>query len=57
MMIDDTKFKTELCKNWVETGRCNYGRKCKFAHGKQELVEKQFTTKGYKSKECNSYHN
>lgn len=35
---DETKFKTEMCKNWSETGRCNYGNKCRFAHGKDELV-------------------
>lgn len=54
--IDDAKFKTELCKNWVETGKCNYGRKCRFAHGKHELVEKSYIAKGYKSKECNTFH-
>lgn len=27
------KFKTEMCKNWDLLGRCNYGKKCQFAHG------------------------
>lgn len=35
---EEAKYKTEMCKNWVETGKCNYGEKCKFAHGKNELV-------------------
>jgi hypothetical protein len=54
---DETKFKTELCKNWTEHGRCNYGTKCKFAHGKHELQEKNVPNKQrYKSKPCNSFH-
>lgn len=54
---DETKFKTELCKNWSETGRCNYGNKCKFAHGKEELLDRPIPNKQrYKSKRCNSFH-
>jgi hypothetical protein len=54
---DDTKFKTELCKNFSETGRCNYGKKCRFAHGKTELQEKNVVDKNrYKSKLCNSFY-
>lgn len=26
--VDKTKYKTELCKNWIELGHCRYGRKC-----------------------------
>ncbi|KAL5719656.1 hypothetical protein ACHQM5_012409 [Ranunculus cassubicifolius] len=29
--------KTELCKNWEETGECPYGDRCQFAHGVKEL--------------------
>lgn len=29
-------FKTEMCKSFVETGVCRYGKRCKFAHGEQE---------------------
>lgn len=55
--IDETKYKTEMCKNWEEKGRCNYGKKCKFAHGKKELIDKAFVNKErYKSKFCNSFH-
>ena len=31
---DERKFKTEICKNWLEKGKCNYGNRCRFAHGK-----------------------
>lgn len=56
-VTDDTKYKTELCKKFSETGHCPYGRKCKFAHGKHELNEKLLANKRrYKSKLCNSFH-
>jgi len=57
-MTDDTKYKTEMCKKWSETGQCPYGRKCKFAHGRHELNEKFLTNKSaYKSKKCGPFHN
>ena len=56
MMTDETKYKTEMCKNWLELGKCNYGKKCKFAHGKHEMMEKSVTNRcRYKSKNCNSF--
>ncbi|EAS04358.1 zinc finger C-x8-C-x5-C-x3-H type protein (macronuclear) [Tetrahymena thermophila SB210] len=54
---ETSKFKTEMCKNWMEFGKCNYGKKCQFAHGKNELVDKSTVNKRqYKSKLCNSFH-
>lgn len=54
---DETKYKTEMCKKWVETNQCPYGRKCKFAHGRHELNEKLINNKSaYRSKKCNSFH-
>jgi hypothetical protein len=29
-----------MCKNWVETGRCKFGNGCSFAHGREELQNK-----------------
>ena len=29
------KHKTELCKTYSELGYCNYGFKCRFAHGRE----------------------
>ena len=55
--VDESKYKTEVCKNWSETGQCHYGKKCKFAHGKTELVEKQVSNKNcYRSKKCKPFH-
>lgn len=37
--LADSKYKTELCKNWVENASCNYGQLCQFAHGVKELQD------------------
>lgn len=29
------KYKTEMCKNFSETGFCPYRDKCQFAHGEE----------------------
>ena len=51
----DPKYKTELCKKFQSTGHCPYGIKCRFAHGKEELVSK---TQGvnYKKKPCKTFN-
>ena len=48
---DAKKFKTEMCKNWIEAGSCRYGNKCQFSHGEQELVVKNVPSdQKYKTK-------
>ena len=57
----DEKYKTEMCKNWIETKSCRYGKKCQFAHGYEELMahksDNKLRTKNcrtfYKTKICN----
>ncbi|CAD8069062.1 unnamed protein product [Paramecium sonneborni] len=51
----NTKFKTEMCKNWSLLGKCNYSNKCQFAHGENEKITRQSNLK-YKSKLCRSFH-
>ena len=29
---DADKYKTELCRNWMQTGACPYNDRCQFAH-------------------------
>ena len=54
---DKTKYKTEMCKNWIEIGVCRYGNKCQFAHGDYELIDKQLPQNAkYKSKSCNTFN-
>lgn len=53
---DRTKYKTELCKNWIEVGVCRYEGKCQFAHGEDELVGKMPPSNAkYKSKTCTTF--
>ena len=47
------KYKTELCKNWVESGKCRYFERCRFAHG---YDEQQPTSQAKRSKNCKTFH-
>jgi len=55
--VDKTKYKTEMCKNWIEVGFCRYGGKCQFAHGDHELMGKAppVNNQKYKSKTCTTF--
>ncbi|CEG63747.1 hypothetical protein RMATCC62417_00847 [Rhizopus microsporus] len=48
-------YKTELCRNWEETGQCRYGLKCQYAHGAQDLREIERHPK-YKTQKCRTFH-
>jgi len=50
-----SRYKTELCRSWEETGYCRYADKCQFAHGHEELRHVSRHHK-YKSELCNNYH-
>mmetsp|Transcript_31541 Transcript_31541/g.30861 ORF Transcript_31541/g.30861 Transcript_31541/m.30861 type:complete len:140 (+) Transcript_31541:153-572(+) len=55
--VDKTKYKTEMCKNWIEQGTCRYGSKCQFAHGNLQLIQKDAPQNNkYKSKLCKQFH-
>ena len=47
------KIKTEMCKNW-QKGKCNFGKKCAFAHGFEELRAK-VVSKNFRTKDCKNY--
>ena len=49
------KFKTEICKFWQESGTCEYGDDCSFAHGRDELKHKPDLHKNYKTKQCKKF--
>lgn len=49
-------FKTEMCRHWEEHGYCQFGPKCAFAHGEQELRQKVNVLNGYKAKKCVHFH-
>uniref|UniRef100_A0A183CF66 Protein TIS11 n=1 Tax=Globodera pallida TaxID=36090 RepID=A0A183CF66_GLOPA len=48
-------YKTELCRSWMEHGRCNYGERCQYAHGEKEKRPVPRHPK-YKTEACQSYH-
>lgn len=51
--LKDKKYKTEMCKNWEKNGFCPYNSKCRFAHGKDELIAKEIESNpNYKAKDC-----
>lgn len=52
-----SKHKTELCRSYTELGRCNYGKRCQFAHGDGELRKKNPPNTKYKTKECSNFRN
>ena len=54
--------KTIPCRAWKDTGRCNYGSRCKFAHGDEDLRKvpeepaKIFNNPRYRTELCVKYH-
>ena len=49
-------YKTEICRNWDESGECRYGRSCQFAHGSTELRTVQRHCQ-WKTKTCLAWIN
>ena len=50
-----SKIKTELCKNWVTKGKCRYKNFCMYAHGNNELRDREYSS-GYKTRYCENFH-
>ncbi|XP_069798710.1 mRNA decay activator protein ZFP36L1-like [Dendropsophus ebraccatus] len=50
-----SRYKTELCRTYHESGSCKYGTKCQFAHGTGELRGLTRHPK-YKTELCRTYH-
>ena len=48
-------YKTELCKKFQSTGYCPYGAKCRFAHRKEELINR-IQGPNYKKEKCKSFY-
>ncbi|KAA6375707.1 MAG: hypothetical protein EZS28_028766, partial [Streblomastix strix] len=49
------RYKTEMCRNFVETGRCQYGSGCAFAHSKNELRQSD-SSQLRSSSQCKNFH-
>uniref|UniRef100_A0A8C2XBE4 mRNA decay activator protein ZFP36 n=1 Tax=Cyclopterus lumpus TaxID=8103 RepID=A0A8C2XBE4_CYCLU len=50
-----TRYKTELCRTFEESGTCKYGAKCQFAHGMDEMRGLSRHPK-YKTEPCRTFH-
>uniref|UniRef100_A0A0B8RSN8 mRNA decay activator protein ZFP36 n=1 Tax=Philothamnus irregularis TaxID=1899461 RepID=A0A0B8RSN8_9SAUR len=50
-----SRYKTELCRTFSESGRCKYGAKCQFAHGSSELRSVSRHPK-YKTELCHKFY-
>ncbi|KAJ4458176.1 hypothetical protein PAPYR_6136 [Paratrimastix pyriformis] len=51
-----TLYKTELCRNYMELGHCEYGDKCEFAHGLDDLIATGPRHPCYRTRPCHSFH-
>ena len=51
-----TLFKTELCRNWLNGNKCQFGEYCYYAHGESERHDKGTIVHHYKNQLCESYH-
>ena len=52
-------YKTQLCRNFMDTGNCEFNEECAYAHGHNELIVKpspQCFNKNYKTKMCKQWH-
>ncbi|XP_030634972.1 cysteine three histidine 1 [Chanos chanos] len=50
-----TRYKTELCSRYAETGTCKYAERCQFAHGLHDLHVPSRHPK-YKTELCRTFH-
>ncbi|KAF4523138.1 hypothetical protein B566_EDAN003153 [Ephemera danica] len=53
--VNTSRYKTELCRPYEESGTCKYGDKCQFAHGAHELRCLARHPK-YKTELCRTFH-
>jgi len=53
-ILPNSRFKTDLCRNFKEKGHCLYGKQCQFAHGNEEMRSIGQHNK-YKTKRCQKY--
>ena len=53
--VGGSRYKTEMCRSFMETGQCKYGDKCQFAHGHREQRAMPRHPK-YKTELCRTFH-
>jgi hypothetical protein len=50
-----SRYKTEMCRQYIEKIKCAYGDKCQFAHGEQDM-RPVFRHPKYKTEPCRSFN-
>ncbi|KAI6646770.1 Protein TIS11 isoform X10 [Oopsacas minuta] len=55
LLQNQTRYKTEICRSYEESGICKYGDKCQFAHGQDEVRTTNRHPK-YKTQMCRTFH-
>lgn len=55
-MFDSVRYKTEMCKNFMELGVCRFDQKCFYAHSAQELNKATYKHEKYKTQLCKPFH-
>jgi len=56
----EESYKTVICRNWLETATCAFGKNCRFAHGESELKPSRIPLLfngfcKYKTRLCENY--
>jgi len=52
----ESRYKTELCRHWQESGACPHGLQCLFAHGLNELKPFRGRHRKFKTQLCKAFH-
>lgn len=55
-MFHESRFKTELCRQYDELGACDYGDRCMYAHGVEELKQLPYRHPKFKTERCSAFH-
>jgi hypothetical protein len=54
--FQESRYKTELCRHYEESGDCPHGQQCLYAHGQQELVPFRGRHRKFKTQLCKAFH-
>ncbi len=55
-MYHPSRYKIELCFHYIETGECDFGDRCLYAHSMAELRPCLYRHKKFKTELCRAFH-
>ena len=55
-LYQESRYKTELCRQYEEMSVCEYGDRCLFAHGIEDLRPLPNRHPKFKTEKCSAYH-